>query len=106
MKWALDHPARYRFMFENTEPGAMLSASDQALALASLRALETVIKEGVRQGEITTKTPDATALVLLAVLHGLCSLALSQRLESTAGHDVIAFLRAHQDGWLNAILNI
>ena len=98
--WAVDHPARYRFMFHNTEAEALLSASDQVLARAPLQYLESVLERGRSAGVFSVADPGSTALLLFASLHGLASLHLSERLDRSRVPDLIAFYDRWADHWL------
>ena len=96
--WAVNHPARYRFMFHST--AALLEPAEQALARAPLTHLETILAQGNAAGAISVADPGATALLLFASLHGLASLQLADRLDRDRVPDLVAFYDRWADTWL------
>ena len=96
VSWGVAHPARYRFMFLNDEPDALLTPEEQALARAPLVALAGVLEAAsLRPG----LDPQAAATWLFAGLHGLIALHLQARLDPQAVPDPAEFVRAHGAIW-------
>jgi TetR/AcrR family transcriptional repressor of mexCD-oprJ operon len=95
--WGVANPARYRFMFLDDEPDALLSGPEQALARAPLLALAMALggarlREGI--------DAEAAATWLFAGLHGLVALHLQGRLDPATVPDPAAFVAAHSRAWL------
>ena len=58
-------------MFQVTDPDALLNEEDQEIARAGLKLLETLITEGIREGDFAPQDAAASATLLFASLHGL-----------------------------------
>lgn len=101
LSWALEHRARYLFMFHTAETYALLSEEERAMARTGFHAFESMIAtEAAKRGI----SPTGTAIYIFATLHGLASLALTQRLKDTEGEALMAFYAEHQAPYLEALL--
>ena len=96
VRWAMAHPARYRFMFLNDEPDALLTDEEQALARAPLVALAQMLAAAPLR---TGLEPRAAATWLFASLHGLITLHLQARLDPEVVPDPAEFVRIHGAIW-------
>lgn len=104
--WGQMYPARYRLMFQSTEQDSLLSPSDRVVARSGLRILEEMVAEGIAGGEIRGEKKEAgdMALMLFASLHGLMSLALSQRLDEGGSGELVAFYDRIANRWLEGFI--
>ena len=101
LSWALEHRARYLFMFHTAETYALLSEDERAMARTGFHAFESMIaSEAVERGISST----GTAIYIFATLHGLASLALTQRLKDTEGEALMDFYAKHQAPYLDCLL--
>lgn len=103
VRWAIDHPARYRFMFHSTEPEVLLDPADQALARAPLAYLESLLAQGHANGELHVADAAASAVMLFATLHGFLSLHLCGRLDAATVPDPAAFYDQWASAWIAAL---
>lgn len=105
VRWGVEHPARYRFMFLSAEPEALLEGPEQALARAPLHALTAVLALAHDRGELAPGLdPEATATWLFAGLHGLIALRLQERLDPEVAPDLPQFVQTHARQWLALML--
>ena len=104
IKWGVEHPARYHFMFHTTQAGSLLTAENQAKARLGMRLLEQLIQEGIEEGEFIPQDPTVSATLLFASLHGLISLYTAQRLDSSHITDLSDFYDTYVADWMSKLL--
>jgi AcrR family transcriptional regulator len=73
---ALEQPDLYRLLFEGGLPGFAPTDEDRALAGRSFDRVVDTIRRCVAEGRFPERHPDAIALQLWALVHGLASLEM------------------------------
>jgi AcrR family transcriptional regulator len=73
---ALEHPDLYRLLFEGGLPGFTPTDGDRALAGRSFARVVDTVRRCVAEGLFPARDPEAIALQLWALVHGLTSLEL------------------------------
>jgi len=87
-----------------TDSDALLSEVDQEVARAGLRLLEMLITEGIHGGDFAPQNANVSATLLFASLHGLISLHLAQRLDTSLITDLQDFYNTHATQWMSNLL--
>jgi len=100
LSWALTHRARYLFMFHTSETYLLLSENERAMARTGFDAFETMLATA----DGAALPPSASATYIFATLHGLASLALTERFKDTEAEELLTFYAAHQAPYLAALL--
>ncbi len=89
VSWAIDHPGRYRLMFEHNDAEAMLVEEERDVLSTVTRRIQQILRrEGGTGGD-----PEARAALIFSSWHGLIALANTNRFGGDL--DAAAFYRTH-----------
>jgi AcrR family transcriptional regulator len=76
--WALAHPTHYQVMFLQAVPGHAPAAEAAIAGFAAYNVLLDEVKAAQERGDIVHGEPDAVAMTMWGMVHGLVSIEINQ----------------------------